>query len=44
MIAAWHGPFPKGASKIKGEVTLSDEQANVCRTVLCQELMKVLSP
>jgi hypothetical protein len=44
MIAAWHGPpFPKGASKIKGEVTLTDEQADVCRTILCQELMKVSS-
>ena len=44
MIAAWHGPpFPKGASKIKGEVTLTDEQAGICRTILCQELMKVSS-
>ena len=37
-----HGsPFPKGASKIDGEVRLTDEQAALCRTVLCQELMKV---
>jgi hypothetical protein len=42
MIAAWHGPpFPKGASKINGEVRLTDEQAALCRTLLCQELMKV---
>jgi len=34
---------PHVASKIKGEVTLTDEQADICRTVLCQELMKVLS-
>jgi hypothetical protein len=41
MIAAWHGPpFPKGASKINGEVRLTDEQAALCRTLLCQELMK----
>jgi hypothetical protein len=40
-IAAWHGsPFPKGASKIDGEVRLTDEQAALCRTLLCQELMK----
>ena len=44
MIAAWHGsPFPKGASKINGEVRLTDEQAALCRTLLCQELMKVSS-
>jgi hypothetical protein len=42
IIAAWHGsPFPKGASKIDGEVRLTDEQAALCRTVLRQELMKV---
>ena len=44
MISAWHGsPFPKGASKINGEVRLTDEQAALCRTLLCQELMKVSS-
>jgi hypothetical protein len=44
MITAWHGPpFPKGASKINGEVRLTDEQAAMCRTLLCQELMKVSS-
>jgi hypothetical protein len=42
MITAWYGPlFPKGASKINGEVRLTDEQATLCRTLLCQELMKV---
>jgi hypothetical protein len=35
--------FPKGASKINGEVRLTDEQAALCRTLLCQELMKVSS-
>src|ERR1700731_4541442 len=44
MIAAWHGPpFPKGASKINGDIRLTDEQAALCRTLLCQELMKVFS-
>jgi hypothetical protein len=44
MTAAWHGPtFPKGASKINGEVRLTDEQAILCRVVLCQELMKASS-
>ena len=42
MIAAWHGPpFPKGASKINGDIRLTDEQAALCRMLLCQELMKV---
>jgi hypothetical protein len=42
IIAAWRGPhFPKGASNINGEVRLTDEQAALCRTLLCQELMKV---
>lgn len=41
-FATWHGPpFPKGASKIDGELRLTDEQAALCRTLLCQELMKV---
>ena len=44
MVAVWHGPpFSKGASKIKGEVRLTDEQAALCRSILCQELMKVSS-
>jgi hypothetical protein len=42
IIATWHRPpFPKGASKIDGELKLTDEQAALCRTLLCQELMKV---
>jgi hypothetical protein len=42
IIATRHGPpFPKGASKIDGELRLTDEQAALCRTLLCQELMKV---
>jgi hypothetical protein len=42
IIAAWHGsPFPEGASNINGEVRLTDEQAALCRTLLCQELMKI---
>jgi hypothetical protein len=44
MNAAWRGPpFPKGASEINGEVRLTDEQAALCRSILCQELMKVSS-
>jgi hypothetical protein len=42
IIATRHGPpFPKGASKIDGEVRLTDEQAALCRMLLCQELLKV---
>jgi hypothetical protein len=38
----WRGPpLPKGASEINGEFRLTDEQAALCRTLLCQELMKV---
>jgi hypothetical protein len=41
IIATWQRPhFPKGASNINGEVRLTDEQAALCRTLLCQELMK----
>jgi hypothetical protein len=44
MIAAWHGPrFPIELPKSKAKLHLTDEQADICRTILCQEPMKVSS-